>query len=207
MLWKKLTASLQVNVKKASCGQSLRRRRGGGVIVSVRVICTGNQEVWSKNDGLMDQCMAERRAVGRREEEMEGERLWGEMKTVQKSWQESRPLLYCKWIISFNGRVSTKKKKKQMPERSALSLRFPAAIMPSGPEPKKHLYTHTHTHIQTNIIILPLPQEDDSVTFLYVPAETQRFVPLLVNMEASHYSPMLEWVSSNKPINNSLTSA
>lgn len=144
MLWKKLTASLQVIVKKASCGQSLRRRRGGGVIVSVRVICTGNQEAWSKDDGLMDQFMAERRAVGRREEEMEGERLWGEMKTVQKSWQESCPLLYCKWIISFNGRVSTKKK-EQMPERSALSLRFPAAIMPSSPQ-WKSTYTHTYTH-------------------------------------------------------------
>lgn len=151
MLWKKLTASLQVIVKKASCGQSLRRRRGGGVIVSVRVICTGNQEAWSKDDGLMDQCMAERRAVGRREEEMEGERLWGEMKTVQKSWQESCPLLYCKWIISFNGRVSTKKKKRANAREISTVTQIPRSYNAFKPSMKKHLYTHVHTSRLTSL--------------------------------------------------------
>lgn len=69
------------------------------------------------------------------------------MKKLWEIWQESCVVLVqCEWALVA--------KKEQMPERAAMALTFPRAVMPLGRTwsflwawRKKHLNTHEHTNV------------------------------------------------------------
>lgn len=101
----------------------IRGKGGGGVVVEMEVIWTGELEAWSKNSGLMDQFAAvvSGNAAGERHWVLRGNER-NEIREKEGMGILSGVLVEFEWMSGFQGRAAG---------RVAPPLAFPTAVMPS----------------------------------------------------------------------------